>query len=220
MSVRIAHGAHGSPTDRPPLLLTHGYDQSGLMWEANVPALARDRLVITWDLPGHGESEAPEDPTAYTHEVCLAAMSSLLDAAGAERAVLGGQSLGGFLSLAFTLSKPDRVAGLVLVDSGPGFRDDEARERWNDAARERQDGPVHGLLLQHDGAVLDGLTEVSVPTLIVVGSEDALFLPAAEVMERRIPGARRLVLEDAGHMANVDAPNEFNAAVSEFLEEM
>ena len=217
--MRIAHGAHGSPTDQPPLLLTHGYGQSARMWEANVAALSRDRLVITWDLPGHGKSEAPEDATAYTHEVCLAAMQSLLDAAGAERAVLGGQSLGGFLSLAFTLAHPDRVAGLVLVDAGPGFRDDAARERWNDDARERRDGPVHDLLLQHDGTVFDGLGAISAPTLIVVGSEDALFLPAAEVMAKRIPGTRRkLVLEGAGHMANADAPNEFNAAVSEFLE--
>jgi pimeloyl-ACP methyl ester carboxylesterase len=218
VSVRIAHELHGAPTDRAPLLLTHGYGQSGRMWEANVPALERDRLLITWDMPGHGESEAPEDAAAYTHEACLATIGSLLDAAGGERAVLGGQSLGGFLSLAFALAHPDRVAGLVLVDTGPGFRDDEARERWNDGARERSDGPVHGLLLQHDRTVFDGLGEISVPTLIVVGSEDALFLAASEVMERRIPGAQRLVLEGAGHMANADAPNEFNTAVSEFLE--
>lgn len=213
----IAHHLHGSPTDRPPLLLTHGYGQSGRMWDANVPALARDRLVITWDLPGHGESE---EPAEYSHRECLATIASLLDGTGAERAVLGGQSLGGFLSLRFALEHPDRVAALVLVDAGPGFRDDAARERWNGAARSRDDGRVHELLVQHDGRVFDGLGAISAPTLIVVGSEDALFLPAAEVMERRIPGARRLVLEGAGHMANADAPNEFNAAVSEFLEEL
>ena len=56
------------------------------------------------------------------------------------------------------------------------------------------------------------------PTLIVVGSEDTQFLAAAEVMEQRIPGARRIVLEGAGHAANMDAPDQFNAAVSDFLE--
>jgi pimeloyl-ACP methyl ester carboxylesterase len=166
--MEIAHGAHGRPTDKPAVLLTHGYGQSGRMWEANVPALAGDRLVVTWDLPGHGESEAPEDAAVYTHEVCLAAMSSLLDAAGAERAVLGGQSLGGFLSLRFALEHPERVAGLVLVDAGPGFRDAEAREQWNEAARGRDDGPERELLVQHDARVLDALGEVSAPTLIVV----------------------------------------------------
>ena len=218
MSVRIARRVHGSPTERPPLLLTHGYSVSGRMWDQNVDALARDRLVLTWDLPGHGESETPDDPGAYTHDACLAEIEALLDELGAERAVLCGQSLGGFFSLGYTLAHPDRVAGLVLVDTGPGFRDDGARDRWNAAARERPDGPVRELLVQHDATVFDGLGQHSVPTLIVVGSEDALFLPASEVMERRITGARRVVLEGAGHMANADAPTEFNAAVNDFLE--
>ncbi len=218
--MRIARRVHGSATGRPPVLLTHGYSASGRMWDHNVEALARDRLVLTWDLPGHGESETPDDLAAYTHEACLAEIEALLDELGAERVVLCGQSLGGFLSLGYTLAHPGRVAALVLVDTGPGFRDDGARDRWNAAARERPDGRVRELLVQHDATVFDGLGELSVPTLIVVGSEDGLFLPASEVMERRIAGARRVVLDGAGHMANVDAPVQFNAAVSEFLEEL
>lgn len=220
MSVRIAHEAHGSRTDRPPLLLTHGYGQSARMWDRNVEALAADRLVISWDLRGHGTSEAPADPSSYTHVACLEDMRALLDEAGAERAVLCGQSLGGFLSLRFALEHPQRVAGLVLVDAGPGFRDEDARSRWNRDARERPDGPVSELLVQYDSVVLDSLDQISAPTLVVVGSEDALFLPAAEVMERRIPRARKIVLDGAGHLANAEAPNEFNAAVNDFLEEL
>jgi pimeloyl-ACP methyl ester carboxylesterase len=217
--VRIEYAVRGAG-DRAPLLLTHGYSESGRMWDRNASALARERIVITWDMRGHGGSDAPEDPAAYTHEACLADMQALLDGAGAERAVLGGQSLGGFVSLRFALAHPDRVAGLVLVDTGPGFRDDAARERWNEDARRRPDGAVRELLLQHDSAVLDSLATISAPTLIVVGSDDRLFLPASEVMERRMPVARRLVLDGAGHLANVDAPVQFNAAVSEFLEEL
>jgi pimeloyl-ACP methyl ester carboxylesterase len=215
--VHIEYAVRGAG-ERTPMLLTHGYGQSGRMWDSNVPALAQERTLITWDLRGHGGSDAPEDPAAYTHEACLADMQALLDEVGAERAVLGGQSLGGFLSLRFHLEHPERVAGLVLVDTGPGFRDDAAREKWNAAARDQPDGPVRELLAQHDSVILDTLDQVSVPTLVVVGSEDALFLPAADVMERRIPGARKVTLEGAGHLANVDAPTEFNAAVNDFLE--
>lgn len=231
--------------DKPPLLLTHGFGASGRMWEPNVEALGAGRRVITWDMRGHGAADAPEDPAAYNHEACLDDMLALLD--GEPRAVLCGMSLGGYLSLAFTLRHPERVAALVLVDTGPGFRDDAARDRWNATALELADrleaegmsalpaSPEHtgaghehgapalarvarGMLTQQDGSVLAGLGDVAVPTLIVVGSEDAPFLAAADVMERRIRGARKVVLEGAGHAANMDRPAEFNAAVRDFLE--
>src|SRR3954469_18935097 len=58
-------------------------------------------------------------------------MAALLDAAAVQRAVLGGHSLGGFLSLAFHLEHPERVEALVLIGTGPGYRQDESRARWN-----------------------------------------------------------------------------------------
>ncbi len=174
-------------------------------------------------------------------------MAALLDAAGVEAAVLCGMSLGGFLSLRFRLAYPARVRALVLVDTGPGFRDPAARERWNQWARAQADdleargvdalptgreqaqaqhvhgtrGIAHvarGILVQEDSSVFDSLGEIDVPTLIIVGSEDTQFRAAAEVMEARVAGARRVVLEGAGHAANIDAPAEFNAVVSDFLE--
>jgi pimeloyl-ACP methyl ester carboxylesterase len=73
------------------------------------------------------------------------------------------------------------------------------------------------MLVQQDSAVFESLTQIAVPTLVVVGSEDAQFLAAADVMEERIPGARKVVLPRAGHAANIDAPEEFNSAVGDFL---
>ena len=244
--VKLHYDIHGSGGGTP-LLLTHGYGASGRMWESNVPALGRDRPAITWDMRGHGSSDAPDSGSLYTHEACLEDMAALLDVADVEAAVLCGMSLGGFLSLRFRLRYPARVRALVLVDTGPGFRDSSARERWNKWARAQADdleargagalligreqgqgqhvhgirGIAHaarGMLVQDDSAVLDALREIDVPTLIIVGSEDTQFLVAAEVMEARIPGARRVVLEGAGHAANIDAPEEFNAIVSDFLE--
>jgi pimeloyl-ACP methyl ester carboxylesterase len=246
--VHLEYDVHGRSGPGTPLLLTHGYGASRKMWEPNVEALSCDRPVISWDMRGHGASDSPDDPVLYTHMACLLDMAALLDRAGAPRAVLCGMSLGGFLSLLFNAHYRDRVAALVLVDTGPGFRNPDARERWNAWALERADElearglsalpgsreqspdqhingggglarAARGILVQGDATVFESLDAVAAPTLIVVGSEDTQFLAAAEVMERHIAGAKRIVLEGAGHAANMDAPDQFNAAVTEFLEE-
>ena len=243
--VRIYYEIAGDRSGAPPLLLSHGFSASARMWEPNVPALSADRQVITWDLRGHARSEAPDDPGAYTEALAIEDMLALLDTAGAERAVLGGQSLGGFLSLAFHVRHPERVAGLVLVDTGPGYRRDEARAGWNAhceqiAAGLDRDGlaglstgaevanaahrdarglalAARGIMAQHDATVIESLPSIRVPVLIVVGAEDAPFLAAADAMAAKIPGATKVVLDRAGHAANLDQPDEFNRAVLQLL---
>jgi pimeloyl-ACP methyl ester carboxylesterase len=244
--LRLAYELHGQDSPGSPVLLTHGYGASRRMWDVNIAALAPLGPTAAWDMRGHGDSDAPDAPSLYSHELTLGDMEALLDAIGADRAVLVGMSLGGFLSLAFHLRRPERVSAIVLVDTGPGFRSPEARERWNAWARDRADrletvglaalpggseqrhgwhvhgarGLAHaarGMLVQQDAAVFDALDQIAVPTLVVVGSEDTQFLAAADVMEARIPGARKVILSGAGHAANMDAPEEFNAAVAEFL---
>ena len=115
----------------PAVLMTHGFNDSSEIFAANANALSGDHRVVTWDLRGHGASDSPEDPAAYSLELSLVDMASLLDHAGAESAVLVGHSLGGYLSLSFRLVPPERVRGLVLVGSGPGFRKSEGRDAWN-----------------------------------------------------------------------------------------
>lgn len=247
--VKLAYEVHGQDRPGTPLLLTHGYGASRRMWDLNIPALAPLGPTVAWDMRGHGDSGAPDDPSLYSHELTLEDMEALLAAIGADTAVLIGMSLGGYLSLGFRLRRPERVTGLVLVDTGPGFRRPEARESWNAWARDRAarldaaglealpGGPeqlrarhvngarglahaARGMLVQHDARVFEALSDVRVPTLIVVGADDKPFRAAADAMERRIPGARKVVLAGAGHAANMDAADRFNAAVSEFLEEL
>jgi pimeloyl-ACP methyl ester carboxylesterase len=244
----IAYTIHGAPSGRLPLLLTHGFGASQAMWAPNLAALSRERQVLTWDLPGHGASTVAA-AGELSHDGCIAEMLELLDRLGAQRAVIGGMSLGGYLSLLFCARHPERVAALLLVDTGPGFRDDAAREAWNswvggladdlearglDALRSGPESEAaehaggagalavaaRAILTQRDGETFASLGAIAVPTLIVVGAEDDRFLAAAEAMARRIPGARKVVLENAGHAANMDEPAAFDRAVGEFLEEL
>lgn len=218
--MRLHREEHGSG---PALLLTHGFGESARMWDANVPALAARHRVITWDLRGHGRSEKPDDVSLYSHELALEDMEQVLDA---DEAVLCGMSLGGFLSLAFRLRHPERVRALILVDTGPGYRRDDQREEWNaycertaaDLGDPGLANAARGIMTQRDASVIESLPAIDVPTLVVVGSEDAPFLGAADYMAAKIPGARKLVIDGAGHESNMDAPDVFNAAVIEFLE--
>jgi pimeloyl-ACP methyl ester carboxylesterase len=243
--VAIHYDVHENATDRSALLLTHGYAASALMWGPNVGALTTDRVAITWDLRGHGASASPIDPSAYSEEAALADMVAILDEGAEGPVVLVGMSLGGYLSLAFHARWPERVAALVLVDTGPGFKNDHARARWNDEARARADafdrhgldalgsGPevavsVHdpvglalaarGMLTQQDDHVIASLPSIQVPTLVVVGEQDEPFRNAADYMAARIPDAELVVVPGAGHAANLDQPEAFNAAVTAFLD--
>jgi pimeloyl-ACP methyl ester carboxylesterase len=122
--------------DGPAVLLSHGYSATGRMWDGQRAALPDYRL-ISWDMRGHGHTDSPADPGRYSLELTVGDMRALLDHLGVGRAVVGGLSLGGYVSLAFHLAHPERVRALVICDSGPGYRNPEARAGWNQRARER-----------------------------------------------------------------------------------
>lgn len=245
--VTLAFQVHNPQAAGVPILLTHGFGATAGMWDRNIDALSADRPVIVWDQRGHGSSDAPEELDRYSEQISVADMAAILDAAGADRAVLGGMSLGGYLSLAFHLVHPQRVAALVLVDTGPGYRNDEARDKWNawverrarqlergepatdfsaeiaQAVHEHPEGlprAARGVMAQKDARVIASLGSIAVPTLVVVGAQDTDFLASADYLARKIPGARKVVIDEAGHAANMDQPEAFNVAVRELLEQL
>ena len=114
------------------VFMTHGYAAAGRMWEPQrKPLNEAGYRLVSWDMRGHGETESPDDPAQYSEALTIADMAALMDMLGIERAVVGGLSLGGFMSLAFQLAHPERVRALLLCDTGPGYRSDEARAKWN-----------------------------------------------------------------------------------------
>ena len=240
--VRLHYEVAGSG---PTVLLSHGYSATLRMWWRQVEPLSREHRLVRWDMRGHGESDAPDDPAAYSVEATVADMAAILDELGAEQAVVGGLSLGGYVSLAFHLAHPERVRALMLFDTGPGYRKDAPREAWNQMALERAKrlegqgfealgrgaevvGSAHrspqglahaarGILVQREARVIDSLPSIGVPTLVLVGEKDERFHAATDYMADRIPGATKVVVPGAGHAANIDRPEEFDAAVLDFL---
>jgi len=74
------------------------------------------------------------------------------------------------------------------------------------------------MLTQRDARVIASLPEIAVPSLIVVGAEDAPFLAASDYMAAKIPGAKQSVIPSAGHAVNIDQPARFIDAVLPFLD--
>ena len=110
---RLEYTEYGSG-DRWVVLL-HGQLMPRRMHEPLARRLAAEGLhVVTLDLLGHGRSDRPEDPTAYSVTAFAHQVRSLLDHLGAEQAVVGGTSLGANVSLELAVTAPDRVAGLLL----------------------------------------------------------------------------------------------------------
>jgi pimeloyl-ACP methyl ester carboxylesterase len=234
--------------DGPALLLTHGYSATGEMWQGQLAALSPYFKVITWDMRGHGASDYPQDQGAYSEEATVADMAALLDAVGAKNAVIGGLSLGGYMSLAFHSTHPERTRALLIIDTGPGYKNDQAREGWNANAIRRAERleaeglgdlgsasaevrqarhrdasglarAARGMLTQRDARVIESLPHVAVPSIVIVGANDTPFLAASDYMAAKIPGAKKVVIENAGHSANIDQPHAFNAALLGFLKD-
>ena len=107
--------------DGPPVILAHGFLMDHEMFAPQVAALSPEFRVITWDERGFGETEFDGRPFTYWDSAadCL----GLLDHLGIDRAVVGGMSQGGFLSLRAALPSPERIRALVLIDTQAGVED-------------------------------------------------------------------------------------------------
>ncbi len=97
------------------VVLLHGQLMPRRMQQPLARALAAEGLhVVTLDLLGHGRSDRPADPLVYSMTAFADQVLALLDHLGAEKAVVGGLSLGANVSLEFAAEYPDRVQGLII----------------------------------------------------------------------------------------------------------
>jgi 3-oxoadipate enol-lactonase len=158
-----------------PLLLLHPFPLDARIFAPQLGGLPA--RVIAPDLSGAGRSDVPPDPATYSVDRWAEEALAVLDAAGVERAIVAGVSMGGYVALALVRRAPQRVAALALCDTRAGPDGDEARAR-----RTAQQDRIRAGELP---AVLDGL----LPALLAPGSSHAAAVralmaqqPAAGVM--------------------------------------
>jgi len=228
-----------------PIFLSHGFGASTRMWDGQVAEFSDRYRFIRWDMRGHGQSDSPDDPALYSQEHTLGDILGVLDYLEIDKAVIGGHSLGGYMTLAFNARHAGRTKALILQGCGPGYRSDTARATWNIRAENRalslEEGGLgalgggaevnvieqksalglanaaRGILSQVDAAAIDSLPGIDVPVVILIGDGDEHYLQGSAYMASRIPGAINVTVPNAGHGVNVDQPNIVNKVFGEFL---
>lgn len=105
----------------PVLVLLHGSVLSRAIWRGlgYLDLLTAQRTVVRLDIRGHGSSGKPHDPSAYTQDVLVADLMSVLDDVGAEQADLMGYSLGARIAVTAAVRRPERVRHLVSLGGSP-----------------------------------------------------------------------------------------------------
>ncbi|MDE0910319.1 MAG: alpha/beta fold hydrolase [Myxococcota bacterium] len=208
----------------PPIVFLHGLGVSSESWAAQMGALEDRFTVVAWDLLGHGKSPVPQDPDLYSRDGALEDLDEIV-ATLDQAPILVGHSLGGYLSLTYAATRPGKIRGMVLIATGPGFRDPEKREAWNarskrNAHRFGVEPQVAGLNLQHDSLVMEKLAEIDVPTLGLAGTaDDASYSGAAKYLERKMPNARYAEVSGGEHLMHEEShAAEIAKLISDFTE--
>jgi pimeloyl-ACP methyl ester carboxylesterase len=198
-----------------------------------VPRLAARREVYAVDLPGFGELRS----LRFSLEDAPRFLDAWLDAAGLGAAPLVGHSLGAVVCARLAARAPQRVPRLVLaspaVGLAPSLRANalplaraalRVRPRFApvllaDAARARPLRVLEaGRELLAATAWREELPLITSPTLLVLGARDELVPPAAaDALRAALPDARLHLIDGAGHVPMVDAPEEFGRAVLEHV---
>ena len=99
----------------PPIVFVHGLSGSWQNWLEQLPVLARDHRVVTFDLPGFGASEMPAEPISISGYARW--LDALYDVLGIDNAAVVGNSMGGFIGAELAIAFPARVERLTLVSA-------------------------------------------------------------------------------------------------------
>ncbi|MBN3908873.1 MAG: alpha/beta fold hydrolase [Nostoc sp. NMS1] len=115
--------AGNKQSQRPPLLLVHGFGASTDHWRKNITGLCQDFEVFAIDLLGFGRSAKPK--LQYSGDLWRDQLHDFISEVIGQKAVLAGNSLGGYAGLCVAAQRPDSAAGLVLLNSAGPFSESQ-----------------------------------------------------------------------------------------------
>jgi 3-oxoadipate enol-lactonase len=239
------------------LVLLHAFPLSADQWLPQLSRVAPGWRVIAPDLRGfrNADDVSANGLMSASMDMHASDVVELMNHLGIDRAVVAGNSMGGYVAMALLRNASARISGLVLADTraradtadGRAAREEMLRlvDREGPAGvaramvpkllgettrREQPDlaeavtrlieansargltGAIRALRDRPDSTAL--LHQVACPTTIICGEEDTVTPPAdSRAMHQAIAGSRLVILPRAGHLSNLEAPQDFNAAL-------
>ncbi|GAA5612663.1 alpha/beta hydrolase [Streptomyces platensis] len=217
--VQLAYRVWGEE-DAPPAVLLHCLGEDGEDWRGVVGRLAGTHQVFALDQRGHGHSDWPGE---YGFARWRDDVIGFLQALGLERVALIGHSLGALAALLVAAERPDLVDRLILEEVPPPLPADPPQEVPEQPAGPQPfDWQAQAAVVAErnapDPAWWDAPAKVTAPTLVIGGGESS-HIPQEHLagLAERIPDARLVTIEGAGHLVHEERPGEFLAAVNSFL---
>lgn len=233
-----------------PLVLIHAWPTDLRLWTPQQQALRAHFRVISVDLWGFGRSGALNKNvyamTDYADEI-----KQLLDQLHIEKAIIGGESMGGYVTLSFLKKYPQHTLGLILSNTRATSDTADERVKKEKLAASVLDGSadlIHdflprlfsanidtttqekvklimqqqsptaiaasllGIAYREDSTTL--LSQTALPVLIIAGDKDAVIDPQeSRIMHKLAKNSRLIMLENTGHLANLEKPHAWNQAV-------
>lgn len=208
-----------------PIVLTTGLGADSSDWAPYIPILSKNCSVLVWDYLGHGKSERSEETDDYVAEDVPDTIKSFIHRAGGSAsnpAILIGHSLGGYNSLRAAIQWPDLVRSMILISTGPGFKDESKRRSWNEWVLANDSATSVSIAsrrlgLQSDDLVLSKLNDIVCPVLLIVGGQDDSFIRAAEVLEKNLPHVRPCIIQEGGHNVHRFKSQQVIREIQEFI---
>lgn len=238
VEVDNGHLYYDKAGEGPAVVLLHGFGVDRRSWADQMGPFAERYTVVACDLRGFGLASMPDGPYRHHDDVAL-----LMDHLGIEQASMVGSSMGARVAFDFAIAYPDRTRTVVSADGVPsGFVFDRPPGAPRGPSREQFTrtltslGPERAAKLKaivadytrwhrknEDPRVemnaISRLGEVMAPTLVIVGGDDLPdYHKAADMFSTGIVRARKHTIEGVGHLPNLEAPEEFNRVVLEFLD--
>ncbi len=193
----------------PCVIFLHGLGATCRMWDG-LSGLTASFELVSYDLPGHGETAAPGHP--YEIEDLSDQLDAVMRAAGIARAHIAGSSIGGMVAQHFAAARPERVDRLVLCDTTPALSDGKRDELLTVLGS----GQAHAAMARAD--LMDLAEEIHARALVLCAAGAELDMrDGADFLARSIPNGQLAFVPGAMTDSVAERPDWVARVLLDFL---